>query len=222
MPLSIVNVAQVANKVSRPFATMAVANVGDLVVNVFICQGTVQYHRHFDEDELFLVHEGVVALETVRGTIALHPEELAVVPKGVGHRSKSNLRSVVVLIRPAVMTERKNGHRQVTPLETDPPLEKVRLNRAAEALIEPQQAVAVAQVEDFEVLLRRAEGPGPNESAPLSGAFWLAVRGAVKIELSGEEAAPLAAGELTVIPAGTGFRLNAVEPSLLLTLARTP
>ena len=55
----------------------------------------------------------------------------------------------------------------------------MRLARAGSALTNAYQAVALAQVEDFEVLLRTAQGFGPAEVAPDYGALWLAVRGAV-------------------------------------------
>ncbi len=134
MPLNVVNISAVANRIGRPFAMISVTAVGDLALSVYICQGLIDWHKHLDEDELFLVHEGVITLETERGSLTLHSEELAVIPKGVGHRSGSTLRSVVVLIRPAVLTNRKNGHRRVQTLETDPPLEKVRLIRASQTL----------------------------------------------------------------------------------------
>jgi len=87
MPLDIVKLAEAANKLDQPFRVVPLASVGDLAISVFVCQGQVNWHRHLDEDELFLVHEGVVAVDTERGRLTLHSEELAVVPKGVGHRS---------------------------------------------------------------------------------------------------------------------------------------
>jgi mannose-6-phosphate isomerase-like protein (cupin superfamily) len=218
--LKVVNLSTVANKIGRPFAVVSLVNIGDLALSVYICQGQVNWHKHVDEDELFLVHEGVIELETERGNLTLHSEELAVVPKGTAHRSGSSLRSVVVLIRSAVLSDRKNGHRTLYPLETDPPLEKVRLTRASSTLTQAYQAVTLAQVEDFEVLLRTAQGFGPSEVAPDYGALWLVVRGAVGIETNEGAGARLEAGELTVIPKGTSYSLSASEPSLLLTMTR--
>jgi len=218
--LKVVNLSSVANKIGRPFAVVSLVNIGDLALSVYICQGQVNWHKHIDEDELFLVHEGVIELETERGNLTLHSEELAVVPKGTAHRSGSSLRSVVVLIRSAVLSDRKNGHRTLYPLETDPPLEKVRLTRASSTLTQAYQAVTLAQVEDFEVLLRTAQGFGPSEVAPDYGALWLVVRGTVGIETNAGAGARLEAGELMVIPKGTNYRLSAAESSLLLTLAR--
>jgi mannose-6-phosphate isomerase-like protein (cupin superfamily) len=220
MPLSVVNLTSVANEISQPFALRTVAQIGHLLMHVFICQGQMEWHKHLDEDELFLVHEGVIGLDTDRGNVSLHAEELVVVPKGVMHRSKSALRSAVALIRPALFTERTNGQRRFYTTSDDPPLEKVRLARVRAATAEPYRLTALAQVEDFEVLLTTGRGPGPQETAPSYGALWWAVRGEARVETSAGETATLNAGELTALPAGTNYRLSARETALLLTMGR--
>ncbi len=219
MALDVIKLAEAANRLEQPFRAVQLATIGDLALSVFVCQGQVNWHRHLDEDELFLVHEGVVALDSERGRLTLHSEELAVVPKGVGHRSGSQLRSVVLLMRPIVLTNRKNGHRH-GQVDTDPPLEKIRLARVQTTLPAPYQALPVARVEDFDLLLVSADGFGPPEVAPGHGGLWLVVRGAIGIETTQGAGARLEASELTVVPAGQSYRLTASQPSLLLTLAR--
>ena len=195
MSLTAINLTEAANKVDRPFVVVPLVTLADLTVSVFVCQGQVAWHKHLDEDELFLVHEGVIGLDAERGRLTLHPEELVVVPKGLSHRSGSQLRSVVVLIRPTVLSDRKNGHRH-SPVDTDPPLEKVRLARVQAMTTEPYQAVTVAQVEDFELLLLKAVGRGPAGVAPSYGSLWLVLRGAVTIETADAPPCRVDAGEL--------------------------
>jgi len=220
MPLTAININAVANKLDRPFVVVPLTTVADLTVSVFVCQGQVAWHKHLDEDELFLIHEGVVGLDTERGRLTLHSEELVAVPKGVSHRSGSQLRSVVLLMRPTVLSDRKNGHRH-NPLDTDPPLEKVRLARVQALAAVPYQAVTVAQVEDFELLLIKATGAGPAATAPAYGALWLVLRGGVLVTTEDSGAVGLEAGELLMLPAGTAYRMSASEPSVVLTLVRS-
>jgi mannose-6-phosphate isomerase-like protein (cupin superfamily) len=219
MPLEVVSLNAVARSLERPFSPVPVARVGDLALSLFVCQGQIDWHTHVDEDELFLVHEGVVGLETERGRLALHSEELALVPKGVRHRSGSALRSVVVLMRLAVLADRHNGHR-AGPAQ--PPLEKVRLARVLATMPEPYRPVTLARVSDFDLLAVNAAGFGPSAAAPPAGSLWLVMRGAVGIELAAEHGAGarLEAGELAVVPPGTTYRVTAADPSLVLTLAR--
>jgi quercetin dioxygenase-like cupin family protein len=220
MSLTRLNLTEVANKMERPFVVKSLAALADLTLSVFICQGQVAWHKHLDEDELFLVHEGVIALDTERGRITLHSEELVVVPKGLSHRSGSQLRSVVVLIRPTVLSDRKNGHRH-NPLDTDPPLEKVRLARVQALAGAAYQAVTVAQVEDFALLLIKAEGTGPNTTAPAHGGLWLVLRGALTVTAGDDPPERVEAGELLLLPGGAPYQFDAAEASVLLTLLRS-
>ena len=83
------SVSQVAAQLDKPFSMMTVASVGDIVVSLYICQGMLEWHKHLDNDELFWVHEGTILLESEWGNVRLRPGELAVVPKGVDHRTSS-------------------------------------------------------------------------------------------------------------------------------------
>jgi mannose-6-phosphate isomerase-like protein (cupin superfamily) len=220
MPLEIVDLTAIAAKLERPFALTTLAKVGDLSLSAYLCQGQMGWHKHLDEDELFLVHEGVVVLETARGRLTLHSEEVAVVPKGVSHRSSSQLRSIVLLLRPSVLTERKNGHRTHS-LDTDPPIEKVRLARVLTTMSQPYRPTALARVEDYELLLVSAQGAGPAETAPAYGALWLVVRGSMNVMVSGDQAYTLGPGFLTVVPAGAEYGLTAAPGTLALTLGHS-
>lgn len=217
MPLEIVDLTAVASKLERPFALTTLARVGELSLSAYLCQGQTSWHKHLDEDELFLVHEGVMVLETARGKLTLHSEEMAVVPKGLAHRSSSQLRSIVLLLRPSVLTERKNGHR-TQAVDTDPPLEKVRLARVLTTMQQTFRPTALAQVEGYELLLVSGQGAGPAEIAPATGAFWLVVRGSLLFAIEGGETQRLETASLTVVPEGVAYRLNAVPGTLALTL----
>lgn len=221
MPFQTASLSAIAGELQQPFSLRPVASVGHLVINVFVCQGQLEWHKHIDEDELFLVQEGVIALDTERGTLNLHAEELAVVPKGVMHRTQSALRSVVILIRPLGYTERTNGQRHFYVTSDEPPLEKVKLARVAPSAIEPFRLTALAQIDDYEALLAVGQGIGPEVTAPVTGSFWLAVRGELRIETHDGDVTLVHPGEMTVIPAGSRYRFVCREPALLFTLART-
>ncbi len=53
MSLEVVNLTTVAGKLERPFALTTVAQVGDLSLSAYLCQGQTSWHKHLDEDELF-------------------------------------------------------------------------------------------------------------------------------------------------------------------------
>ncbi len=148
------------------------------------------------------------------------PEELVVVPKGVYHRSRSELRSTVVLIRPMTVAERLNGHRHFYSTDADPALEKVRLTRLVPTLTLPFRPTALAQVEDFELLLTVGRGMSDPLTAPEYGALWWTLRGPLRIELADGDVTELGSGDVTGVPPGIRYRLICREPAILLTLLK--
>lgn len=218
MPLLVARLAEATRDLYQPFVVRPLASLGSLSASVFVCQGQMEWHKHLDEEELFLTVEGVVSLDSDRGEINLHAEELVVVPKGVLHRSRSMLRSVVVLIRPAVMTERTNGHRHYYTTGAEPALEKVRLAPTLAGAPGPFQPVVLGQVGELEVLGLAGQGLGPVVTAAAPGALWLVVRGELRLETD-TDVTVLGPGDLTVAPAGAPQRLVCREPSLLLQVA---
>lgn len=213
-------IAKIAARVEASTAMVPVARLGPLGINVYVCQGQVEWHRHPDEDELFLVHEGLLTLETDLGNQILHAEELAVVPKGVAHRSSSPLRTVTLIVRPEVLSERTNGHRRVAVTGDEPRMEKVRLSRLVPLLSLPYHPVPVAKLTNFDLLIDLATGDSPTQVAPRSGLMLLALRGGLSLHAPGHPV-PLAEGELTVLPAGTPYQLSATERTVYLTMGRT-
>lgn len=65
------------------------------------CNGTFPWHRHENEDELFLVWRGRFRIEFRDGVIELAPGELCVVPRGVEHRTAADEDTEVLLFEPA-------------------------------------------------------------------------------------------------------------------------
>jgi mannose-6-phosphate isomerase-like protein (cupin superfamily) len=63
-------------------------------------KGEFIWHRHENEDELFLVVKGVLTIELEDRALVLHPGELAVIPKGTLHRPVCDAEVHVVLVEP--------------------------------------------------------------------------------------------------------------------------
>ena len=64
-------------------------------------RGEFVWHRHQNEDELFLVLKGVLGLELRDGTVTLRPGELFIVPRGVEHRPVAEEEVHLLLFEPA-------------------------------------------------------------------------------------------------------------------------
>lgn len=226
MSLAIVDLLAVGRALEQPFFPEPVAKVGHLLLSVFVCEGELEWHKHLDEDELFLVLDGQIRLDTDRGALTLLPEELAVVPKGTLHRSRSEQRSLVALLRPeapplAGGVPRTNGHYHFYSTAADPALEKVRLAAVAATMAAPFQPTVLGRVAEYELLLAAGRGLSDEWTAPAHGALWWVVRGRLRVETSAGEVAELGPGEVTGAPAGERYRLICPTPAVLLTLARS-
>lgn len=64
-------------------------------------KGEFVWHKHDNEDEMFLVLEGVLKMELRDKTIVIHKNEFLIVPKGTEHRPVAENEVSVMLFEPA-------------------------------------------------------------------------------------------------------------------------
>lgn len=83
----------------EPWFNQTLTTVNDAVVRMGVLKGEFHFHKHDEQDELFLVLEGRLLLDIEgEGTIALDPMQGYTVPKGVVHRTRAPERCVVLMI----------------------------------------------------------------------------------------------------------------------------
>ena len=82
-------------------------------------QGPFIWHRHQNEDEMFLVIEGSFTMEFRDRTVPIGPGEFIIVPRGVEHRPVADREVHVVLFEPAgtLNTGDVRGERTIDTLE---------------------------------------------------------------------------------------------------------
>jgi mannose-6-phosphate isomerase-like protein (cupin superfamily) len=218
MTLNKVNVAEALASVEQPFTLVEVARVGSLVMHAYFCLGTVQWHKHIDNDELFLVQDGRIVLESEWGNVTLRPGEMVIVPKGVGHRSGSQRRAVVLLVQPGAAADRKNGYRRIFAIPQENELNKFKLmDVAAHAdLFRPEP---VADMEDLAAQVVVGNGLSPEYVNALSDSLWLVLNGDATIEAEGESV-ETQVGELVVIGRGVPHRWSTFSDTTMFLLSR--
>mgnify|MGYP001150913624 CR=1 FL=1 len=216
-----ISIAEQAVNLTEPFTMMDLAQIDDLTLSVFLCQGTMPFHRHVDQDELFLVHSGTISLESDWGTAVLRPGDLAVVPKGVGHRSSSLLRSLVLLLQPRLLVNRRNGHRRLFAIKSSGHLEKLSVPAMGRQVVSSFQPVPLAHLDTFVVNLSVCQGAGPPWVNREQNSLVLCYEGQVVVETAAGRTA-LAPGELVVVPVGVTHRLSSRQRAVLLTVDRHP
>lgn len=78
-----------------------VAELNGQEVKLVKVLGEFPWHRHADSDEMFLVWRGNFRIEYRDRIVELGPGELAVVPRGVEHRTASDAESEVLIFEPS-------------------------------------------------------------------------------------------------------------------------
>jgi quercetin dioxygenase-like cupin family protein len=217
--MKLVSIPEVAAQLHEPFTMVDLAEIDDLVLSVFLCQGNLPRHRHLDQDELFLVYTGTISLETDWGTAILRPGEMAVAPKGLAHRSSSLLKSLVLLLQPRLMVNRRNGDRRLFALKDQKRLEKVGVTAVGRKIAVPFTPIVLADLDTFSFSVTLCQGLGPWWQCEHQQSLVLCCEGQVELETEREQRS-LHEWELAVVPKGTAYRLSCAERALVIGLQR--
>ena len=92
------NLLEELDRVTDYWSPRVVARVNDQYVKVAKLKGTLTWHKHDDEDELFHIIKGNLAIEYEDETIQLKEGDMHVVPKGVMHNPVADDECWIVLI----------------------------------------------------------------------------------------------------------------------------
>lgn len=95
-----INLARKLALFSEHWSPKVVADVNDCQVKLAKLQGEFVWHRHDQEDELFLVLAGRLRLDFRDRQVWLEEGELIVVPRGVEHRPVAEQEVHVLLVEP--------------------------------------------------------------------------------------------------------------------------
>lgn len=87
-----------AASLTELWSPRVVAEVDDAYIKVAKVQGSLAWHSHDNEDELFLVLKGRLRIEMESGAVELKEGELFVVPRGVRHNPVAESECHVLLV----------------------------------------------------------------------------------------------------------------------------
>ena len=94
----VIDPARIAARLTELWSPRVVAELDDSYVKVAKVHGTIGWHTHADEDELFVVLRGCLRIDLDAGAVELRDGELFVVPKGVRHNPGAQDECLVMLI----------------------------------------------------------------------------------------------------------------------------
>ncbi len=96
-----INLAEKLKRIDSYWAPRIVGELNGQHVKLAKVRGAFDWHRHANEDELFLVLRGRLRLELRDGVVELGEGEMGIVPRGVEHRPVAEAEVHILLFEPA-------------------------------------------------------------------------------------------------------------------------
>jgi len=82
-------------------------------------KGEFVWHKHDNEDEMFLVVDGILKIEFRDKTVTLNKDEFIIVPKGMEHRPIAENEVLVMLFEPATTLNTGDVTNELTQYQLD-------------------------------------------------------------------------------------------------------
>lgn len=96
--LSAASPKEIAAALTELWSPRVVGEVDDAYIKVAKVHGSLAWHSHEGEDELFLVLKGRLRIEMEGGAVELSEGEMFVVPKGARHNPVAEQECLLMLI----------------------------------------------------------------------------------------------------------------------------
>ncbi len=103
-----INLAEKLRSFTEPWVPKVVGELNGQYVKVVKFKGEYVWHKHVDEDEMFMVLRGRIRVHLRDGVVELNQGEFCVVPRGVEHKPVADETAEVLLFEPA--TTRNTGN----------------------------------------------------------------------------------------------------------------
>jgi mannose-6-phosphate isomerase-like protein (cupin superfamily) len=101
--LSVIDVPTMVEVCTDRWYNQTLCKVNDSVIRLGVLQGEYHWHKHDSDDEFFFVLEGHFVIDLEGRSIDLGPQQGFVVPKGVVHRTRAPVRSVILMVETAAI-----------------------------------------------------------------------------------------------------------------------
>ena len=95
---NVVSPEKIAADLTELWSPRVIAELDDSFVKVARVQGSLTWHSHDDEDELFYILKGSLRIEMEERTVVLNQGDAFVVPKGVRHNPVAERECHILLI----------------------------------------------------------------------------------------------------------------------------
>ena len=118
----VISPLKIAENLTAFWSPKIVGEVDDAYLKVAKLKGTLTWHAHDEEDEMFLVLRGELIIEMEEETVTLREGEFFVVPRGVRHNPIANKECLVLLFEKKT-TIHTTGIEPPKPKPSEEPME---------------------------------------------------------------------------------------------------
>ena len=102
-PLETIDEKTLADACAYKWYNQTLCKVNESVVRLGVVQGEYHWHKHDRDDEFFYVVEGRLLIDLEGRTVELSPRQGMVVPKGTVHRTRAEVRTVILMVENAAI-----------------------------------------------------------------------------------------------------------------------
>jgi mannose-6-phosphate isomerase-like protein (cupin superfamily) len=102
-PLETIDEKALADACAYKWYNQTLCKVNESVVRLGVVQGEYHWHKHDRDDEFFYVVEGRLLIDLEGRTVELSPRQGMVVPKGTVHRTRAEVRTVILMVENAAI-----------------------------------------------------------------------------------------------------------------------
>ena len=109
-----INIAEKFSLFTEEWTPKVIAESNGQLVKIAKGKGELVWHKHDNEDELFIVFKGQLTLQLRAGNIVLNEGEMYVVPKGLEHCPKAEPDTHFMMVEPATTAHTGEIQSEVT------------------------------------------------------------------------------------------------------------
>lgn len=102
------NLNKISKQLKKPWAPIDIAKVNNFALRIAKFQGRYHWHKHKNEDELFIVLKGKIKILTKKEDIILNQGEGAKIPKNAKHCPVAVKPSIVLMFEPMKLKSKGN------------------------------------------------------------------------------------------------------------------
>jgi mannose-6-phosphate isomerase-like protein (cupin superfamily) len=104
-----VNILREVSAISKYWDQKVIGEANGQLIKLAKGEGEINWHKHDDQDELFILYKGHLTIQLRDRNIELYPNELFIVPRGTEHCPVSHVESQFLIMGLNITSNKAGG-----------------------------------------------------------------------------------------------------------------